>query len=369
MRKIIIIVVLGLLWVSAVWADFTPTTPGDILNQYHAAAVTWEAKVFGYAQDLFYLLAVIELSWTFLELFLQQADLQAWMFGFMRSIMAIIAFYALLLYGNKWFPAVVNSFTQIGASVAGIPSISPTVVFTQGLKIAGAMMYAASDSGFLLHIGSAITIILCALIILLCWGLVTLSLIITWVESYVALGVAYIMLGFGGSRWTREYVNRYICLVISVGLKILTIYGVISAGMILSGNWITEAQQVKLTPFVTTAPVLVAFDVLIGTFIYSLLVWHLPRIITAVLGGSLSLGHSEVIAPVIMAGQMGAMATVHVGAAAGGGAGAGGSGAGANSSLTSNGSTNGAGGTGASGSPSDTDAGIRRLVESTRGKS
>jgi len=28
--------------------------------------------------------------------------------------------------------------------------------------------------------------------------------------------------------------------------------------MILSGNWITEAQQVKLTPFVTTAPVLVA---------------------------------------------------------------------------------------------------------------
>src|SRR5258707_14604414 len=89
------------------------------------------------------------------------------------------------------------------------------------------------------------------------------------------------MLGFGGSRWTREYVNRYICLVISVGLKILTIYGVISAGMILSGNWITEAQQVKLTPFVTTAPVLGAFDVLFGTFIYSLLVWHLPRIITA----------------------------------------------------------------------------------------
>src|SRR5260370_2070904 len=74
--------------------------------------------------------------------------------------------------------------------------------------------------------------------------------------------------------------------------------------MILSGNWITEAQQVKLTPFVTTAPVLVAFDVLIGTFIYSLLVWHLPRIITAVLGGSLSLGHNEGLAPGILAGQM-----------------------------------------------------------------
>src|SRR5260370_40272936 len=218
MRKVIIIVVLGLLSVSAVWADFTPTTPGDILSQYHAAAVTWEAKVFGYAQDLFYLLAVIELSWTFLELFLQQADLQAWMFGFMRSIMAIIAFYALLLYGNKWFPAVVNSFTQIGASVAGIPSISPTVVFTQGLKIAGAMMYADSESGFLLHIRSASTIILCALVILLCWGLVTLSLIITWVETYLALGVAYIILGFGATRWTPTSVTPHTFPPISVGL-------------------------------------------------------------------------------------------------------------------------------------------------------
>jgi type IV secretion system protein TrbL len=198
-------------------------------------------------------------------------------------------------------------------------------------------------------------------------GSVTLSVIITWVESYVALGVAYIMLGFGGSRWTREYVNRYICLVISVGLKILTIYGVISAGMILSGNWITEAQQVKLTPFVTTAPVLVAFDVLIGTFIYSLLVWHLPRIITGVLGGSLSLGHSEVMAPLVIAGQMGAMAAVKVGVAAGGGA-AGGAG-GAISSWASNGTMNGARGTGAPGSPSDMDAGIRRLVESTKGNS
>jgi len=175
------------------------------------------------------------------------------------------------------------------------------------------------------------------------------------------------MLGFGGSRWTREYVNRYICLVISVGLKILTIYAVISAGMILSGNWITEAQQVTLTPFVTTAPVLVAFDVLIGTFIYSLLVWHLPRIITAVLGGSLSLGYSEVLAPVMIAGQMAATAAVHGGAAAGGGAATGA--VGASSSWTSSGSLSGANGASAMASQSDADAGIRRLVESTKGKS
>src|SRR5260370_31901479 len=87
--------------------------------------------------------------------------------------------------------------------------------------------------------------------------------------------------------------------------------------MILSGNWITEAQQVKLTPFVTTAPVLVAFDVLIGTFIYSLLVWHLPRIITAVFRGSLSPRHSAVLPPDIIARQRGSVAGRPRGAAPG----------------------------------------------------
>jgi len=93
----------------------------------------------------------------------------------------------------------------------------------------------------------------------------------------------------------------------------------------------------------------------------------MPRIITAVLGGSLSLGHSEVLAPVIMAGQMAAATAVQGAAVAGGGAGGGG--AAASSSWASNSRMNGAGGTGAPGSPSDTNAGIRRLVESTKGKS
>src|ERR1017187_1353371 len=41
---------------------FTTRTPGDILSQYHDAMVTWETNIFGYARDLFALLATIELD-------------------------------------------------------------------------------------------------------------------------------------------------------------------------------------------------------------------------------------------------------------------------------------------------------------------
>jgi type IV secretion system protein TrbL len=291
--------------------------------------VTWETNIFGYAKDLFALLAIIELGWTAALLVLEGAGLQTWVFRFIRSAMAILAFYTILLYGNQWFPAVISSFTQIGANAAGISSISPTQVFVQGLKIAGTMMAAASDSGFLLHMGSGLTIILCALVILLCWALVTLSLILTWVESYVALSVAYIMLGMGGSRWTREYVSRYIGLVISVGLKILTLYCIIAVGMNLSNAWITEAGKVSLVSS-PTAPVLVAFDVLVGTFIFALLTWNLPRVVATVLGGGPSLGHGDVLAVGFMGAQAGMMAASMAGSGgAGAAAGAGGAGAGA----------------------------------------
>jgi type IV secretion system protein TrbL len=325
---------------------FDTRTPGDILSQYHDAMVTWETNVFTYAKELFALLATIELGWTAVLLVLEGAGLQTWVFRFIRSAMAILAFYAILLYGNQWFPAVISSFTQIGANATGISSISPTQVFVQGLKIAGTMMAAASDSGFLLHMGSGLTIIICALVILLCWALVTLSLILTWVESYVALSVAYIMLGMGGSRWTREYVSRYIALVVSVGLKILTLYCVVAVGMNMSNDWITEAGKVSLISS-ATSPVLVAFDVLVGTFIFALLTWNLPRIVSTVLGGGPSLGHGEVVGVALMGAQAGMMTASFVGSggagAAGGGAAGAGGGAGAGATGASAAGSSGGG--------------------------
>jgi type IV secretion system protein TrbL len=135
------------------------------------------------------------------------------------------------------------------------------------------------------------------------------------------------MLGMGGSRWTREYVSRYVGMVISVGLKILTLYCVIAVGVNMSNDWITEAGNVSLLG-PPTHPILVAFDVLIGTFIFALLTWNLPRVVATVLGGGPSLGHGDVLAVGFMGAQMG-MTAASLAASGGAGAAAGASGAGA----------------------------------------
>ena len=54
------------------------------------------------------------------------------------------------------------------------------------------------------------------------------------------IGAGVIFLGFGGSRWTAAYVERYIAYAVSVGMKILVLYLLIGAGMTVSrkvGDW------------------------------------------------------------------------------------------------------------------------------------
>ena len=67
----------------------------------------------------------------------------------LRQVVAIGFFYALLLNGGTWVPAVIQSFSQAGATAAGLTDLSPTGVFDQGLALANKILNATSDLGLL----------------------------------------------------------------------------------------------------------------------------------------------------------------------------------------------------------------------------
>jgi type IV secretion system protein TrbL len=58
-----------------------------------------------------------------------------------------------------------------------------------------------------------------ALLIVVSYTLITINFIVTLVESYLVVSVGFIFLGFGGSRWTAPYTERYIGLAVSIGIK------------------------------------------------------------------------------------------------------------------------------------------------------
>ena len=236
------------MFVQVVWAQagppFNTTVPSQVMDQFRNNRVQWTANVWVYANTLFGILAVIEFTWSAAVMLLEKSDLQSWTSALIRKLMWIGAFYALLLNGRIWIPAIIDSFTQIGQKAAGTGALSPSGVFMQGLSLAGALMDGASTSAFFTNPGTSLALAFAALLIVISYTIITINFIVTLVESYLVVSVGFIFLGFGGSRWTAPYTERYIGLAVSIGIKIVLLYCLISAGFNLSLGWLDEAQAI-----------------------------------------------------------------------------------------------------------------------------
>ena len=92
--------------------------PSAILNQYRAQRTTWFTAVWPFANTLFGLLATIEFAWSAAVMLLEKSDMQSWTSALVRKLMWIGAFYALLIYGRFWIPAI----TDLSQIIATNPS-------------------------------------------------------------------------------------------------------------------------------------------------------------------------------------------------------------------------------------------------------
>ena len=343
-----------LLLAPSVTAQIASNNPSQILQQYRDFRATWITIIWPYADTLFALLATIEFAWSAAVMALEKTDLQSWTSALIRKIMWLGAFYALLLFGRQWIPAIIDSFSQLGGGAAGIngnQGLSPSDVFTQGLNIAAALMDGASSSAFFTNPGTSIAVMIAAALVVIAFIAVTIQYIVAVVESYLVVSAGVIFLGFGGSRWTTPYVERYIGLGVSTGVKIMILYMLIGVGLNLSDGWLREAVGIGTSP----NPSMTGFDVMGAALIFMMLCWQVPKLFAAVLGGAPALSGGDLVSTgtTVVAGAAtvaslgaGAIAAAAGGAAAlaGGTGGGGAAGGGASSTVASVGGPTGAAG-------------------------
>src|SRR5262245_16923555 len=176
-----------LLFAAPATAQISSNNPSQILQQYRSFRTNWITNIWPYANTLFALLATIEFAWSAAVIALEKTDLQSWTAALIRKIMWLGAFYALLLFGRQWIPAIIDSFSQLGGAAAGIngnQGLSPSDVFTQGLNIAAALMDAASSSAFFTNPGTCIAVMIAAALVVLAFIAITIQYIVAVVESY-----------------------------------------------------------------------------------------------------------------------------------------------------------------------------------------
>src|SRR5579884_2001878 len=313
-----LVVLLAFLVRTSHGQNFHTSNANDILQQFRNQRVLWTTNIWPYANTLFGLLATIEFAWSAAVMLLEKSDLQSWTSALIRKLMWIGAFYALLIYGRFWIPAITDSFELIGQNASGTGPMAPSDVFTRGIDIAGALMATSSTAAFFTNLGTSLAMIFTGIITALAFIAITVQFVVAMVESYIIVAAGFIFVGFGGSRWTAPYVERYIGLGVSTGVKIMLLYLLIGTGMSLSVDWMTDAQKIASD----ASPAMSALEIMGASIIFMMLCWQIPKLFAAVLGGSPALSGGDLISSgAFIAGgavAVGSLGLSALGAAAGG---------------------------------------------------
>src|SRR5713226_7371548 len=268
--------------------------PSSILDEYKGLQNGWITKLLGAAQRLFFLLAGIEVAWSFTLLAIEKADFQALTAAIVRKIMWIGIFYAILLYGvtpggGGWIPAIMDSFHILGQNASAVGPLGPSAIVGFGVNMSVDLLSSLKGADFLTGFSSSMALVFCAVLIFIAYLAIAIQFVVAMVESYLVIGAGVIFLGFGGSRWTAAYVERYIAYAVSVGMKILVLYLLVGAGMTVSQGWILVAQNAATS----TDPARTGFDLAAAAVMFLCVCWMSPKISSAMLGGVASMSGGD----------------------------------------------------------------------------
>ena len=256
----------------------------ELENQVSTAAKGWETTVMDAAKSLFWILAAIEVGIAAVWLAIQAASLDSWFAELVRRIMFIGFFAFVLTQGPTFAKAVVDSLFQIGA---GGGSASPAEVFDAGIRVASKMSEQAKFGVFEDN-ALAIAAVMSMCVVVICFSLVAAIFVSVMVEMYVGLLAGMIMLGLGGSSFTKDFAVRYLVYAFGVGMKLMALVMIAKIGsQVLLG--LANAPTADSDQFITT---LAIAGISVVIFVIAM---YVPNIIQGVVQGASVSGGMESI--------------------------------------------------------------------------
>jgi len=259
----------------------------DIVQLFRDATGAWYGELLPIAQNLFFLLALITIVWSAAWWVIERDDLSEVFVSFLKRLLALGFFWALLLNANVWIPAVIDGFATAGQRAASAPSggtatLNPALILEQGMGISNSVLDSVRQAGILQNLGTAIVGGVSTLVILLAFVVIAAQLVVTLVEMYIVIGAGVILLGFAGSPWTLQFAERYLSYAVAVGIKLFVLYLILGLGSAIVGEYTPTIAQAGLT---TDA----LFVLIAGSLIYMFVAYSIPSFAGSLLGGSVNL--------------------------------------------------------------------------------
>lgn len=215
-----------------------------------------------------------------------------------------ISFFAVILAnGTFWMGAISASFIKIGQAASGTNVVTPAQIIGDGFSMAGILLQWATKSATTIGLTSVAPLVpvmfalIVAIMLLAGYAIVAINFVVTTIEGFVVIGAGYIFLGFGGSQWTRPYVERYIALAVSLGARLMILYMIVGLGHTFATQWVAILNN--MTTLDVLADPTNAFmnmcGILCGAATYAGVAVLAPRLVGSIMSGSLSFSGNEAL--------------------------------------------------------------------------
>jgi type IV secretion system protein TrbL len=265
------------------------TTMDSVPEQFRILKELWYPILWNYANDLFLVLATIEVGLAALLWVMQSEGVESIGAGLLRKFLWLGFMYAILYHADTWIPAIIRSFAVAGQQAARIETLNPGEVFTAGLGVGVKMLWELVGWGIVWNAPGTVVGILAALLVIFAFGVIAIEMATTLIENYLLTGAGVFVLGFAAFRGTASISERYLSFTIGIGLKLLVIYLLVGAGTTLAPAWIALINSTSMFDFYT--PFTIAF----AAVLYATVAMRISRLAASLASGNVSMSFHDVL--------------------------------------------------------------------------
>lgn len=275
----------------------------SITLKFQTTARQWGKALQVYALVLFRWLLIADVCLMGIRLALKRAELGEVLVEFIRLLLFASFMFTVIYYHKTWSNNIILGLGQIAETELSAPPMEPSAIFWAGLEVVGRIWEKISlfsnpvSSLGLVAFGIALTIV---------FALITAQVVLVKCEAYIVLNAGTILLGFGGSRLTKEYAINFIRYSLAIAVKLFVMQLLVSLSLSF-----TEDLSLAQVDYNELAVVLGASIVLLA------LTMTIPDICSGIINGS-HVPTGQAITSAVSAvgiGTMAAMQAVKAGAA------------------------------------------------------
>lgn len=257
--------------------NMDPDIVEQIAENFHDKASQWEGTLQKHALNLFYILLVLDVCWMGIKGVLNRPSLPE-LFG-RFALLAVTAgfFLAIINYYPEWTRQILSGFESIAHELE--PGVEPKSPLWTAFNLMGAFVDAIGEVSFS-EFGMILPLALVALIILVCFALMTAQIIFVKCETYIAMAAAIILLGLGGSSFFREYAINTLRYAFSVCFKLFVMMLLLAMGMAFIKQFEIQSGQNPVDMLVNM------FIICASTIVLFALIKTLPEACASIINGS-----------------------------------------------------------------------------------